>query len=345
VHGVLGPTVVLALPFIGLNAAAHLLYRRDRKAVAVAFYLAAVGLLPLFLLIVFHETGLLVVAPGTPGQLFDDGSVSNRQLQITTAAACAWSGWLALRTRTVALSSVFTVLSLLLTMAIAADFGLRNWIDHGRWDRVAFALVPLLASYAAVGALAERARRAWLSRPLYLGTAILVIAILELLALDGRAFHYLGFSLATLHERPVTDPVLLDTLAAMTLNGFVFYLTASAIARRGSTGMHATAAVLFSVAPFALLHPLGYLVRTHEYSLRFDWLYCACAAAIVLVSERRQRRSFFYAGLLNLGIGLYHVADHRQWFARPAWAIALVVVGLAALAVGFTIDRQTRRNR
>ena len=50
VDGVLRPLVVLALPFVGLNATAHLLYRKDHRAVAVAFYLAAIALLPLFLL-------------------------------------------------------------------------------------------------------------------------------------------------------------------------------------------------------------------------------------------------------------------------------------------------------
>ena len=66
-HGVARPLAVLGLPFVGLNLAAHLLYRRDHKAVAVAFYLAAVGLLPLLLVILFHETGFLVVAAGYAG--------------------------------------------------------------------------------------------------------------------------------------------------------------------------------------------------------------------------------------------------------------------------------------
>src|SRR5690606_37827405 len=84
VDGLAGPLAVLGAPFIGLNAAAALLYRRDHKAVAVAFYLGAVLLLPLFLLILFYETGLLLPPPGSPHQLFPDGQVSNRQLQVTT---------------------------------------------------------------------------------------------------------------------------------------------------------------------------------------------------------------------------------------------------------------------
>ncbi|HSC27099.1 MAG TPA: protein kinase, partial [Vicinamibacterales bacterium] len=127
VEGIVRPLAVLGLPFAGLNAAAHLLYRRDRRAVAIAFYLAAVGLLPLLLIILFHETGLLVVPPETPGQLFQDGSISNRQLQVTTLAATLWCAWLALSTGTVALSTVFTALVLIFGASILSDFGLRTW--------------------------------------------------------------------------------------------------------------------------------------------------------------------------------------------------------------------------
>ena len=191
-------------------------------------------------------------------------------MQIITFRRLRRSGWLALRTRTAALSSVFTVLTFLLTIAIAGDFGLRQWIDDGRWDAVALALVPLLAGYAALGGLAERSRRPWLSRPLYLGSALLLIAALELLALHGRAFHYLGFSLAALHERQVSDPVLLDTLAAMTMNGVVY------LAWRRSTRVRLDRAQILSqcravraAAPARVSGP------TNEYSLRFDWLYAA----------------------------------------------------------------------
>ena len=47
VSGLVQPLLVLGLPFAGLNLAARWLHRRDHRAVAVAFYLAAVGLLPL----------------------------------------------------------------------------------------------------------------------------------------------------------------------------------------------------------------------------------------------------------------------------------------------------------
>jgi serine/threonine-protein kinase len=339
VHGVARPFLVLALPFIGLNAAAHLLYRREHKAVAVAFHLSAIALLPLFLLIFFHEAQWFVAPAGASGQLFDR-AISNRQLQLTTLLASAWAGWLALRTRTVALSTTLTVLLLLLAVTIAADFGLRDALDEGRWDAVAIRLVPLVAAYGGLGLAAERSSRPWLSRPLYLGAAAAFIVILELLALDGQALRHLGgFSLEPWQSTRVSDPTLLDTVVAMTLNGAVFYWIAALLARRGTTLMRPAAQLLFTIAPFALIHPLGYLVRTGEYSLRFDWFYAGCALIIMLLSERRQRRSFYYAGLLNLAAALFYIASHREWFERPAWAIAVIAVGLAALGVGFALDR------
>ncbi len=343
VNGVLRPFAVLAIPFIGLNVAAHHLYRRDQKAVAIAFYLAAVVMLPLFLLIVFHEAHLFAAPAGDAGQLFDGGVVSNRQLQATTLVACVWCGWLALRTRTAALSTVFTALALVFTIAVVSDFGLRAAIEHERWDRVAMRLFPLVIGYALLGLAADRTERPWFSRPLYLGSTALFVCVVELMALDGRALQQLGgFSLAPWQSPQVTNPNLLDTVAVMTFNGAVFYALGSAIVRRGSSQSYAAAQLLFAIAPFALLHPLGYLVRTGEYSPRIDWLYAGCAMTIMLLSQRRQRRSFYYAGMLNLGIALYLIALHREWFERPGWAVAVIAAGLAALAVGFALDRVER---
>jgi hypothetical protein len=64
----------------------------------------------------------------------------------------------------------------------------------------------------------------------------------------------------------------------------------------------------------------------------------------MVLSERRQRRSFYYAGLLNLGAALLLIAHHREWFERPAWAVSLIVTGLAALAAGLFLDRAVRRS-
>jgi hypothetical protein len=341
VSGVAGPFVVLALPFAGLNAAAHLLYRRQQKAVAVAFLLGAAALLPLFLLIVFHEVRWFI-APDPDGQLFGR-SVSNRQLQVTTLLAALWAGVLALRTRTAALSAMFTVMTGLFVVAMSADAGLRGAIEDRRWDLVAVRLLPLVFVHGALGHAFERARRPWLSRPLYLATALTFVLVMEMLAFDGRLLQHLGLTLAPWQPSAVSDPTLLDTVAAMTINGALFYAAASLLLRHGTSAAAPAAQLLIVIAPFALLHPLGYLVRQGEYAVRLDWIYAVCALVIMLLSQRRQRRSFYYAGLVNLGGALFFIADHRGWFDRPFWGVTVIVAGLAVLGAGFFLDRSQRR--
>jgi hypothetical protein len=230
-------------------------------------------------------------------------------------------------------------------ISIAADLGLRSWIEDGRWDLVAVHFAPLIVVYALLGADAERVGRAWLSRPLYRGSALLFIVLMELVALDGRMFHYVGISLQPWQSAKVSDPQLLDTIAAMTANGLLFYLVAGVMRRRGTELMAAAGGLLFVVSPFALLQPLAYLVRTGEYSLRYDWIYLALALGVSLLSQRRQRKSFYYAGILNTGAALFLIAEHRRWFNRPMWGTTLIAMGLLTLLAGFALDRYARRAR
>ena len=344
VNGVVGPLLVLGLPFVGLNAAAHHLYRRDHKAVAVAFFLAAVGLLPLLLIILFHETGFLVVAPDTPGQLFFDGSISNRQLQVTSLVACLWCGALALRTRTAALSTVFAILVFFCGVSVLSDLGLRSWLEDGRWDLLALHALPLVAVYAGLGALAERQQRPWFAgRPMW-QRALLVIVVLELLALDGRTFHYLGFSLQSLQSASVSDPAAPrhaggdDAERRRLLRARVRARSPRHRAPddRGPAALHA----------LAVRHPaaarLSGANRRVLAALRLDL--SGLALVIALLSQPRQRRGFYYAGVLNTGAALYLIADHRDWFDRPLWAIAVIVAGLIVLAAGFVFDRREKRH-
>jgi len=343
VRGLARPFAVLGVPFVGLNVAAHHLFKREHKAVAVAFYLGGISLLPLFLLIFFHETNLWVVPEGTPGQLFTDGSVSNRQLQITIFAACAWAGWLALRTRTAALTTVLAALTFLLALALLADVGLRSWFEDERYDLFALHVLPLVPVYALAGQAGERARRPWLGPPLFISAALLFVVGMELLALDGRLLHYLHVSMRRFQGPDVSDPLLLDTLTGMTLSGVLFYASAWVVERRGSDAKAGAAWLLFTISPFAALAPFGYLVKTGEYARPFDWVYLALAFAVAFISHQRQRRGFYYAGIINSGFALWFIADHREWFDKPGWAMLVIAVGLVVLAAGFGLAARERR--
>jgi serine/threonine protein kinase len=348
VSGVRNPFLVLGVPFLGLNLAAHHLHRKGHRAVAVAFYLGGVALLPLFLMIFLNEAHLLAVPKAlaeAAGQLFTHGKLSNRQLQITIFVACLWAGFLAIRTRTIALSTVFTLLVFLMSLAILSDFGLRRWVlENQEWDRLALHLAPLAVVYGALGYGLERYGRPWFARPLYLGAALTFVLVVELLAQNGKTIEYLGLSMEPLMGQ-ATDPVLLETLTAMTFNGLLMYVVAMAIERGGSQVMQRAGGLLFTLSPFAALKPLGYLSMQGDYSRHFDWLLLVLALGSCVLSHRRQRLSFYYAGLINIGWALFEIADHNLWRDKPTWAIALVTGGLVALAGGFFLDRRERLGR
>ena len=343
-EGLTRPMLVLGLPFIGLNAVGATLYRREHKAVAVAYYLGAVVLLPMLLIIFFQEMGLWVMNPENPLELFGEleDFVSNRQIQTACLVACAWTCWLALSTRTVALSAGFTVLALALHLALLAEFGLRTWFEEGLWDRLALHLVPLLAVLAALGRFMETRRRAWFARPLYLAGILLFVTILELLALDGRAMAYLHLSTASFQPPEVDDPLLLDTITAMTISGVAIYAGGWLMDRSSSSLLKSTAWFLFSISPFAILQPLFYLGTLATYSVRFDWLYLGLALAITVLSHWRQRKSFYYAGLINTGGALWAITDRHEWFDNAAWATVVVATGLLVLAIGLGLQIRER---
>ena len=95
--------------------------------------------------------------------------------------------------------------------------------------------------------------------------------------------------------------------------------------------MSPAAQVLFTIAPFSMLEPLAVLSETAEYQKGFDWIYLLGAIAIAVLSHARQRRSFYYAGVINSGVALFLIAARNEWFNRASWATTLVIVGLAAL--------------
>jgi len=344
VKGLLQPALVLGLPVAGLGLAARALHRGGRRGVAVAYDLGAVLMLPLLLLILFHEAGLFSVV-GPSGQLFQGDAVSNRQLQLALAVPCVLSFWLALRTGTVALSSAFTALAVLFGAALLSDFGLRAWLVDGRWDLLALHLLPLAVALGGLGFWLERRRLTWLCRPLYVGSAGLLVAALELEALQGRALQALGISMSRLHAGPVQDPKLLDTLTAMTAIGVLLYALAALVERHGTEQMAVVSWMLFAVSPFATLEPLFAMTETGWYSRRLDWLYLALALSVTILSHHRQRKTFYYAGLLNTCSALWLITSHRHWFDRPLWAIAVVAAGVLLLVAGLLLDARERQTR
>ena len=214
-----------------------------------------------------------------------------------------------------------------------ADFGLRRWTEDENWDLVGMALVPYLTLMIFAGLGFERRGAPWMSRPAFVGAAALGMTILFLLALDGELFRHLGLALDALEPSEVSSSTLLETMVAMSLAGGLCY----ALGGRLESGSHAdrqpAAWLLVVASPLAVLTPVTVLVGTAEYSARFDWLYLAMAAAIALASVVRERRSFYFAGMLHAGLALHLITGHREWWDRPLWGVAVIVAGLFARSI------------
>jgi hypothetical protein len=337
VHGLLHPLGFLALPLLALGALALRLDQGEHKATAVAFHVGAAVLVPPLLLILLRESGLLTSHAAEGRELFE--RVTNRQLQLALALSAAWTVFPTLRTRTVAPGSAFALFLTSFHFAVLASFGLRQWVENEHWDTLGIALLPLLAVAAIFGWGLEGLRRPFFAQPLLFLAAILVVVSAELLALDGKAFAHLGLTLTPLQGPSVSDPRLLDTIAAMTLNGLAFLAIGILVDRHGTPLMKTPARLLEAISPYAILEPLGYLVETGEYSRRLDWLFLGLSLAVAVTSHSRQRRGFYTAGLINTGVAIGLITDHYEWWGRVGWASSILAGGLAVLALGFALDR------
>ncbi len=76
-----------------------------------------------------------------------------------------------------------------------------------------------------------------------------------------------------------------------------------------------------------------------------QWLYLGLGLGITFLSHHRQRKSFYYAGLLNTGMALLLLANRYEWLDVAGFAMSVVAAGLAALAAGVGWDHLERRRR
>ncbi len=338
VSGIAGPFLFLALPFLGINVIARRLYHRKRQSVAVAFHLAAVLLLPLFLLTALDEAGWWP-ASGADSELITDW-VSNRRLQIVTGLAAAWGVTLALLTRTLTFSAYVMILCTTFYLALLTDFGLSDWLFDERFDLLGLRLLPLAVLFFVGGTAGDRTGREWLARPAYVASALVFALALELVAFDGRALAWIGVSLAPLMAGSEADPVTLDTTVTMAVNGMIFYGLGRAAERTGLAAMRTAAWLLCSAAPFAILEPVAYLTLSGEYPVRFTWAYLVLAIGIALLSRLHQRKAFYYAGLFNTILALFYLTRDYEWWDRVPWAVLVLMAGLVLLGIGYWLHRR-----
>lgn len=348
IQGLLSPFLFLGFPCAALAFGGWRLFVGNRKAAAVAFLLASAALAAPFALVLLQEAGLARVDPENPSEVLGwigRAAPSNRQMQIASLGAMAWAGLLAWRTRTMTLAASATVFAVLLHLALLGEFGLRAIVEEGRWDALAVRLVPAVLFAGTAGWLADRFRRGWFAPPLFVSAGLLLVIASELHAIDGRTFALLGLSMSPFQPAEVSAPTLLDTLAAMTLNGLAYFGCAWAMDRTELPGARSATWLLYTIAPFAVLEPLAWLNHTGEYSIRYAWLYLSLSIVIAYASRLKQRKSFYYAGLINTGAALWFVTDKNEWWDSPGWSAGVLAAGLFTLLAGLAIGLRTKTRR
>jgi hypothetical protein len=148
-----------------------------------------------------------------------------------------------------------------------------------------------------------------------------------------------------LQPEKIANETLLDTMAAMTLNGLLIYVTGWLLDRYGTSLLKLPSQLLYIISPFAMLEPISYLNGQAEYAEFYNWFYLILAIVIAYLSRFRQRKSFYFAGLINCGIALFMITDRKEWFDEPTWAVIVVIVSLAVLATGYGLNSRERRHR
>jgi len=126
--------------------------------------------------------------------------------------------------------------------------------------------MPLVPAYVVAGLVLERARAPWFGRPSYTAAAVLLFVTLEIARAQRAAVPLPGRDADAAAGGLGQRPDAADTVAALSLNGIVFYLVGVLADTRGSALMKPAAWLLFTIAPFAILEPLAYLSETAEYS-------------------------------------------------------------------------------
>ena len=255
VRGIVRPFFILGLPFLGLNAAGRWLYRQDHRAVAVAFYLAGVSLLPLFLLIWFHETRLL-------GRRRRTRLVRSSATARCPTASCrsrfssrasGRAGWRfgRARARSARCSRCSRFCSRWRSSRTSAcGAGSRT----GRYDLLALHLCAARAALRAPAATRSIARPGVVRAPAVRRERSCRSSRCSTCSRSTAGCSTTWASRWSRCSRPaVSNPVLIDTLAALSLNGVLFYGVAWLV-ERARFGRHCAGRAA-AVYDCAVLHP------------------------------------------------------------------------------------------
>ena len=332
--GWLYPTGFLGISFCVLIFATHQL--KAAKTVAIAYDVAALNILPLLLLTLFSELDWFQYKGPDDYRLFS--LFSNLQIQITFVIVFIWNTFRFKQNKTLAMSNLGIMIFSILYCCLLLGFGLKPWIIDSDFHRLAAHLIPLFLVLTYSGVLSEHQNEILIAKPCFTVAAGLMVVILELFALNGKTMELLNISVRMPLDVPEGfDPIFFNTILGCTLNGILIYLIARKLAVTKSPLLRQQGSWLLLITPFLLLEPLSWLVFSDTYGVFYHWFYLLISLIILLLSRVLQRKSFYFAGMLNTVVAIHMITNHYDWLEQTFWPITLLGVGGVLLVSGYRL--------
>ncbi len=337
-RGELGPLGRWLIPLsftVSLLAAGYVALRRRDELAAATFLVGAVLASAPCSLALLAKLGLFQTPPGDVTQLFP-GTFTNQQALLASLAALGLSIFGLIRLRMTGFAWTSAALG---TVTYLSCLLLFNWLDK-KPEVQALWCLPLVGSEWVALRLEKQGRVRW-TLPFHLVALVVLVAGLDIIALDGPTLQMLG---VTTERWPFFDHQRLQAFSAA-LNGLLFLGLMLATERSASLDLRRASRLLEILAILHLLSALyaNALGHRNDNHVRVDvWLYVACAVILVLLAALRSRWRMLVGGLAGCGLGSYLLVDLGLVNRKP-FIVALGIGGLlVSLGAFLYVQRHER---
>lgn len=337
--------LAVGFPTVIINAAAVVLWRRFSELVGLIFSVIGALLIPLFLLVLFSEFGILATRASDTFELLTEAYFTNRQLAAAFWISAVYVGLLTWRKAYGAFAALFCLMCVLSVAASLLLIGMKDWLTRELYATTAAAFSPVPVVAYLVARWLDRPRREQLSVPFYAVAGVGFLVIIATLAHDAPKT---WLRLTPPEDASLVNPLNVCRELLFVCAGLTCFLLALIHDRSTTRLRRLWAALYFRVVPPCCLIPvdllgneplwsLGTLGNAELRPLEFG-VPALCILAMVL-GTRLQLRWFTYYGLLHLAVFTFRITQ-RHFADYLSWPVAVLIVGAVAMIVGLWLEHR-----
>lgn len=339
--GSTGKILAEAIPTLIVNISVFVLWRRFNKLVALIFTVTGILLISICVAVVLAESGL----PDwrrEKFELFPPQYFSNIHVLISISLALGYAIWWLNRRRYALLAATVALLGILFWASALLLFGMKDWLMHEEFATTALAWLPMTILMYFVARALDRPRWDFLAVPFYAVAAASFLIITSVMALDApHCWMHLDSQPAA-----AVNPLRTTQALFFFACGLVYLLLALKHDRSLTRLRRLWGAIYFRlVPPFCLLSwdALGdepiwtILVRKQLPLTPIELTVPLLCFVLAVVAMRFQLRWFLYYSLMHLAWFIFRTTS-RFLDNAIAWPAVLLLVGMAALAVGLYVE-------